>query len=523
MIQKKAQDATATNGRVLLISLQQDLTVIGLRYVHYSLLNAGYASHYLHLPRFKPENAGGAEQLRQFVADVDPSWVGISLMSTEFNAARQLSAKLKRHFPHIPVVWGGVHPTIDPESCLAYADYVCVGEGEGVAVQFSAALARGEDPRRVPGLCYLMDGVPTRNALAPLIEDLDTIPSYEHIPKNGFLQDGSGVISPLGQRQAIRYGRYQHKFYDVLTSRGCPFSCTYCCSDLVSHIQGSKKIRRRTVGHIIAELEQAVREFPMIEMVNFHDENFLSHDIGFLEAFTAEYRARVNRPFMFACIPIYIKHDKMKLLKDAGLVWIRMGLQSGSDRVLRDVYKRKSFRQHFLAAAAVLDDLAIAAYCDVILDNPFESVEDQLETIRTLLAAPRPFYLQLYSLSAYFGSELHGRILRECPEKLEDPKEKDYLIYRKNRLNELTRLSAYIPRTWARKMVEWYRENPGGWAFAASLPAAKLFSALCFEPVAHFRVFKRSQRGSYRQVLQALPAYGRIWLDRFYRQWTDAS
>ena len=506
----------------ILVSLQQDLTVIGLRYLHYALLDAGVDSHYLHLPRFDPSDGDALEHLRQFVGRVRPLFVGISLMSTEFHAARQLTGYLKMHFPTVPVVWGGVHPTLDPEGCVPFADFACIGEGERVVVRLARALADGQDPRTLPSLCYLEDGIPRRNPTLPLVDDLDTLPTYEHIPRNGFLQQSNGTIARLDERLATRYGRYQHKFYDVLTSRGCPFSCTYCCSGPLSQIVGSRRVRRRSLENIIAEIERAVRDFPSIQLVNFHDENFLSHDLAFLQAFAGAYRERVGKPFMVACIPLYVTHDKMKLAKEAGLVWIRMGLQSGSDRVLRDVYRRKSTSRHFLAAAKVLDDLEIAAYCDVILDNPFESVDDQVHTIDTLLATPRPFYLQLYSLSAYYGSELRARMLKECPEKLEDATEKDYLVYRRHGLNELTRLAAYIPRSWVRAMTGWYREDSASRRFRVALPLAKAVSALFFEPITHFRVFKRSQQGSLLRVFRALPAYGRIWLDRFFRQWADA-
>ncbi len=507
---------------VILVSLQQDLTVIGLRYLHYALLDAGVDSHYLHLPRFDPSAAHALEQLQEFVGRVRPLFIGISLMSTEFHAARELTAFLKARCPDVPVVWGGVHPTLDPEGCAPFADFACIGEGEEVVVRLARALAEGQDARGVPGLCYLENGVAKRNRAPRIVEDLDTLPTYEHLPKNGFLQQSNGAIDRLDQRLANRYGRYQHKFYDVLTSRGCPFSCTYCCSGPLSQIAGTRKVRRRSLESIIAEIERAVRDFPWIELVNFHDENFLSHDAKFMEAFARAYRERVGKPFMVACIPLYVTREKMKLAKEAGLVWIRMGLQSGSDRVLRDVYKRKSTRQHFQAAAKVLNDLQIAAYCDVILDNPFESVDDQVETIEALLAAPRPYYLQLYSLAIYYGSELRDRVLKECPDKLEDAREKDYLVYRRYSLNEVTRLAAYLPRPWVRAMTRWYRNDSSSLRFRLALPAAKVVSAVLFEPINHFRVFKRSQQGSLLRVVRALPAYARIWVDRFFRQWADA-
>src|SRR5271157_2040627 len=104
------------NKDVLLISLQQDLDVIGLRSLHYQLLKHGFASHILFIPRFS--SAATLDAVFNLVDTLSPLFIGISLMSVEYGPAMQVTRFLKSRYPSIPILWGGIHPTIAHETCL---------------------------------------------------------------------------------------------------------------------------------------------------------------------------------------------------------------------------------------------------------------------------------------------------------------------------------------------------------------------------------------------------------------------
>jgi len=113
---------------VLLISLQEDLDVIGLKSLHYQLLKHGFSSHILFMPKFP--GTAISNTIYNFVDKLSPLFIGISLMSVEYERARWLTNNLKLHYPSLPIIWGGIHPTIAPETCMNYADFICIGEGE---------------------------------------------------------------------------------------------------------------------------------------------------------------------------------------------------------------------------------------------------------------------------------------------------------------------------------------------------------------------------------------------------------
>jgi len=508
---------------ILLISLQKDLDIIGLKYLHYTLLNNSCVSLFLCLPNFNPNDADALEQIKKFVLECSPSLIGISLMSVEYNNACALTTYLKNNFTSIPVLWGGIHPTIAPKMCLDYADYVCVGEGERTILDIARAvdgnerLYLNEGLSSINNLCYRGDnGQVKQNPLYPLIENLDEIPFYDHIPVHSFIQAHKDIL-PLSKKIFQKYARYSGTTYSVMSSRGCPFSCTYCCNNFISRLYGSRNVRRRSIAGIICELERAVQNNPQIEYINFQDDCFLACTSEYLKEFCEIYQEKIKRPFIVRSIPVYINRDKMASLKRAGLAWISVGLQSGSDRVCREIYQRRSLRADFLKAAGLIKDFRIAAFYDVILDNPFETQEDQLETIQTLLETPKPFYTQFFSLSLYLGTELYTRAQQNSL-NMESSLSKDYLIYNKSTLNDLLRISTFVSQERMQRVVDLYKKNPESFRFKVAFFMAKVLSMTIREPVTYFQVIKLSQNDRYLRTFKVMPSYFKEGFRRYINQ-----
>ncbi|MEW5800940.1 MAG: radical SAM protein [bacterium] len=508
---------------ILLISLQKDLDIIGLKYLHYYLLDNSHASLFLCLPNLNPNDIFALEQIRKFVLNHSPNLIGVSLMSVEYDKACGLTTYLKRNFPTIPVIWGGIHPTIAPEMCLDYADYVCIGEGEKTILDAARAAHNNQSLTGINNLCYRADdGQVKKNPLYPRIENLDEIPFYDHIPIHCFIQERQS-IGPVSKKSYQKYARYSGTTYSVMSSRGCPFSCTYCCNNFISRLYGARKVTRRSIGNIIAELERAIRNNPEIEYINFQDDCFLACTSEYLKEFCELYQQKINRPFIVRSIPTYITRDKMESLKKAGLAWISLGLQSGSDRVCREIYRRKSLKADFLKAAGIIKDFRVAAFYDVILDNPFETEEDQLETIQTLSETPKPFYTQFFSLSLYLGTELHTRAQQDSQSmkgylSMESSLSKDYLIYNKSTINDMLRISTFLDKKHMQRVVDLYKEKPESFKFKVSFLMARLLSMIILEPLTYFRVIKLSQNDRYLRTFKVLPSYFKEGFKRYVNQ-----
>jgi anaerobic magnesium-protoporphyrin IX monomethyl ester cyclase len=503
------------NRNILLISLQDDLDVIGLRSIHYQLLERGYASHLLFLPNASAKGMSNA--VRSLVHRLSPMFMGISLMSVEYERAKGITRVLKNHFPSIPILWGGIHPTIAPETCLGYSDFVCIGEGERFIVEFAQTVSDGTSPDSIGNLCFRKKSRVIRNPVHPLITDLSALPLCDHIPKNSYVLH-RGTIRSLDTRAFRKYARYSGTTYSIMSSRGCPFSCTYCCNNALAAIYGARKVRFRNVNSVIDELKNAIKRYPFIEYINFQDDCFLARTDEKMAGFCHLYEEEIKRPFIARSIPTFITERKIEMLKNAGLAWISLGLQSGSDHVCREVFKRQSGRQDFLKAANAIKKQDLAAFYDVILDNPFETEEDRFETVRTLMETPKPFYTQFFSLSLYPGTELRRMALEEGLIRGDEYQMKDYLRYSQTRINGLVRLATFIPASWMNFLLTLYHFKPTSFCFKSNVALAKLFSIAIAEPFTYLKVIWLSQRKKLRGTIRVLPHYMKEGLSRFLSQ-----
>ena len=106
----------SNKGPILLISLFKGLDLTGLKYLHYYLLEHSCYSILLSLPRFTSDDET-MRHIKSFVSEHNPLLIGISVMSDTYYQARHLTTYLKHNFK-LPIVWGGIHPTVAPETCL---------------------------------------------------------------------------------------------------------------------------------------------------------------------------------------------------------------------------------------------------------------------------------------------------------------------------------------------------------------------------------------------------------------------
>ena len=503
---------------VLLISFQNGLDILNLKILHYYLLQAQYDSSILCLPYFDSNDARIIGDIKGFISLQRPNLIGMTVMSDDYANASSLTSFFKTSFPSIPIIWGGIHPTTAPDMCLDYADYVCIGEGEKTLVDLCGAIANGKSTKDVPNLCYKDNGEIIKNPLNPLIKNLDEIPNFEHIPARSYVAYHGKVI-PLTQKAFFKIDRFSGKFYQTITSRDCLFSCTYCCNNILNRLYNKKGIRRRSVSNIIAELKKAITDHPRIETINFHDDCFISAKIDYLLEFCSQYRKEIGRGFNINAIPMFVTREKLKMLKDAGLSWVCLGLQSGSDRVCSEIYNRKSSKKHFIRAAEIIHDLKLAAQYDIIFDNPFETEEDRFETIDTLMKTPKPYYTQFFSLTFYLGSELYNRVKLEKSVEIKDPLKKDYMKVRKDLLNEITKLTTIWNSYYIDKLTNLYKKNPRSILLQILLSFMKLWTIFILEPYTYIRLIKLSQNGSYLKTLKVTPVYFHEGIKKYIKRW----
>jgi len=368
-----------------------------------------------------PPTAEDIAALVNLVGELNPLFVGVSFRSTFFKLAVRVTEELKKALD-VLVVWGGIHPTIMPDKCIEFADVVCIGEGEGAIIDLADKISKGEAIENIRNL-YVKNGEEiVKNDLRDLIQDLDTVPFPDFSAENKYYIDG-GKVSPL-QPPA------QRTDYWIMTSRGCPFRCTYCYNNVAQDLfKGKGKyVRRRSVDNVIRELEKAKKDFVNLSYISFLDDLF-TFDIKWIKEFSVRYKKTITLPFYCHIHPRFTNEEMIRLLKDAGCAGMTMGVQTGSEESRHKYFERYETNDDIVKAVQILNRNKINCVYDLIMDNPLESDINRRETFELLLKFPRPFELHIHSLTHFPGTKLTRMLLDRgliSENDVEDKKQKSY-------------------------------------------------------------------------------------------------
>jgi len=460
--------------KVLLVAFQDNTDVISLKYLHSYLMNHNIESYILFLPYYSKDNN---YKILEFVKALNPAVVGVSLMTIQFFYAKEFTAFIKKELPGIPVVWGGIHPSVATAQCLEFADFVFVGESEVAFAEYIEAVFMNKPTLNILNLAYKEGGKVFINKVRPYVDDLDTLPFPEYMPLESFILHKNRIYK-MDKSLFGRYARYSGKLYSLSSSRGCPFSCSYCCNNFYLKLYGTSRVRQRSVSNIIEELKLAVRTYPDIVYISMQDDNFFCCDMEWLKDFASQFKKeKIGKRFICSAIPKYVNEEKLSILKEIGLSWITVGLQTGSQRVNKEVYGRFVSNEAFLAAARLIRKYNIACFYDIIVDNPYETESEVLDTINVLLKIPKPFMLQMFSLCFYYGTQLYEKALKDKM-LFEDSRKKNMKKYSNTYLNKIIRLTPLLPSRFIKYLVNNRKAGAVFWLNLVYLPSLFILEPL---------------------------------------------
>jgi len=415
--------------KIALISPYSDIFSPGVRSISAYLRAGGVETRLIFLPNlyvkhviqeflepYSPELLEGVTALCQ---DVD--MVGISLMTNLFRRAVQLTSYLREQLS-APIVWGGIHPTVRPEECAGHADIVVVGEGEETMLELAQRIAGAEPYDDVRNVCLKSNGEIRRNPVRPLIRDLDRIPPPDFDNPEYFVFDPDAhkfVIPDLKLLKRLHGKGPLHTTgelnYQTITTRGCPFNCAFCGNSALINLYGRKGyLRRRSVDSVISELVAVKRRYDFINRICFFDDSFLAGTTRDIRQFAAQYKDKVALPLFCLASPTNITPEKLEVLVDAGLSALQVGIQSGSASI-NALYNRTVTNEDVLRVAELIHTYAgrLHPLYDVIVDNPYETVQDGIDTVKLLMQLKKPFTIQVFSLTLFPGTELYERASRD--------------------------------------------------------------------------------------------------------------
>jgi anaerobic magnesium-protoporphyrin IX monomethyl ester cyclase len=310
--------------------------------------------------------------------------------------------------PKTYIVWGGIHPILDPEDAIQCADAICIGEGETAFRTFLSDYESGKNYTSTRNFWFHVNGKVIRNGFLPLHKpkDMEAFPLPLYADGELLYKKDEGFV-PLGLNE---YLSFNDLVYNTVWSIGCPYKCTYCSnSRFIENDKDYRKLRYPSVDYIIAEIKSVITKHPHISTIRFHDDSFMAIPSKILQEFAEEWRKEINIPFwVYGLIPIFVKRDKLQILVRAGMNRVRMGIQSGSDRILA-FYKRPNRPDLIAKGMSSIGEFSknmIAPFYDIIVDNPIETREDVLDTLNLLYNAPRPYCAFVYALRIIPNTEM---------------------------------------------------------------------------------------------------------------------
>lgn len=324
-------------------------------------------------------------EIKEAIRKADPEYIGIQMYTGTFKSAQMVAAVARSLNPGVKIVVGGTHPSLDPLgtiSCEHY-DYVIRGEGEYAFME----ILDGKDPAGIKGLTYKdSSGVVVSNEARGFIDDLDSLP----FPSRDSIYNGNGKTD-IGA---------------IITGRGCPFQCSYCASPELSN----QKTRYRSVENVLAELEYMIRHHK-ISLVRFQDDTFTLNKTRTTEICEGMLRKGLDIQWICDTRVDRLDRDLLKLMKRAGCIRVKIGVESGSDEILKKVRKGVTV-ERIRRGVEIIKEAGIPLTIYLMIGFPGETDDDVRKTIRFAEEIDAD-YNSISVVAPYYGTRIYKNLVKE--------------------------------------------------------------------------------------------------------------
>ncbi len=325
-----------------------------------------------------------------------PDLIGFSSTSPMFPLVREYASWLAKAKMGVPTICGGIHPTIAPDEVIETPgiDMICRGEGEAALVELCRKIENNESTSNIQNIWIKRDGNLIKNPLRPLLEELDKLP----FPDRDIFNYETLYGEALGKAS-------------FLVSRGCPYNCSYCCNHLIKKIYGSseKFVRLRSVDNVIEEVKKVIEHYSFINTLNFDDDIFF-FEKKWAKEFTDKYSRNINIPF--TCLTRANITDKkmVGLLKRAGCRHVKLGIESGNERISNQVLNRHLSNERIKKAFVLCKEAGMITESFNMVGIPYDTPRTILDTIK-LNAQIGVEKMQISIYQPYQGTKLaeHSR------------------------------------------------------------------------------------------------------------------
>ncbi|WP_420264236.1 B12-binding domain-containing radical SAM protein [Candidatus Magnetominusculus dajiuhuensis] len=285
------------------------------------------------------------DDLKERVSKFKPDLIAFTSYSFNIGIQRKLLSPLKKEFPEIKVIAGGVQVCLNPEDSInePYIDMICNGEGEELIKEVCSRIETRENMENIKGLWIKKDNAIIRNGITDKVD----------INKNPTLNlDSYDPVQIYGL-----YEGHAYRMGHIETTRGCPYNCSYCGSGAMREVYrksgDNRYIRHKDPVKLIQECTE-LKEKYNLEMFYFQDGTFTAKPLSLLEKLAPLYRKEVGLPFIALVRPETISKRVAELLGIMGCVHVSIGVESGVQSYREKVLNRRMSNQTIIDAVRFL-------------------------------------------------------------------------------------------------------------------------------------------------------------------------
>jgi anaerobic magnesium-protoporphyrin IX monomethyl ester cyclase len=332
-------------------------------------------------------------QLKAELIKSHPDVVGVTSATLTYKPTLEIVKTAKEALPNCLLILGGPHVTVLDEQTLSEApevDIIVRGEGEQTMLELADLVSRSslKNLQKIEGITFRKNDKIVRNKDRAFIQNLDELPhpAYEHF-------------------QLSKYKLSGKMYLPIITSRGCPFQCTFC---LASRMCG-KRFRTRSPKKVVDELEW-LRGVHGADIFTFYDDTF-TFDIKRAYEICEEMKNRgFDLPWDCRTRVDRISTEVLSKMRDANCQLIHFGVESGSQKMLSAMKKGTTVEQNERAIRWT-KEVGISVAISMVVGYPGETA-DMLKQTFDFIRKTEPDYVYVCQAIPYPGTELYD-LLKE--------------------------------------------------------------------------------------------------------------
>ena len=358
---------------------------IGLAYLAAVLEKAGYGVTVFDCPALDIDHKTLGGKLSSFEPDI----VGITSVTPTINSTILTARVAKEACPNARIILGGPHPTFMDSQILsenADVDVIVRGEGEQTVLELLQVLFGSGDLQTVSGISFRKNGQVIRTSNRPFIQNLDELPrpAYHYFALSKYQFFGKSILP-------------------ILTSRGCPFQCSYCVS---SRMVG-KPFRARDPNLVVDELEW-LRDVHRASAFSFYDDAFTYDKQRAIEICEEIKKRNIGVPWDCQTRVDRISEEILVKMRDADCQLVSFGAESGCQKILDSINKKTTIEQNE-RAVKMAKKVGLSVAMSVIIGYPGETPETLKQTF-AFVRRTKPDYVYLCCATPYPGTGLRSTL-----------------------------------------------------------------------------------------------------------------